>query len=381
MKLLIRSAAVAAVAVTAAAAAGGVVGAAVGSSKAKTTTTTTTTKPKAPKAKTPSTQLSGTYVFTGEIDQISDYGYVPPGYPGCGTMQIASPSNLTVHGKGVTFSIGTKEYTGTLAYLNLPVKGNNGYSEVPGFTIKYSSVAIGQSSGTPGSLMVELVGIREANNTLNGIINGGHDSSGDAIGGSSISGVTAQGAAWSCTFNWSSVGVPPQSSLPPNKTPRKPSKCLTSSGFATISCLDAAVQAAARAGTSPGIVQGGIPDDVATCKPANANLSNGSYVACELLSPTVGGAQEIVQIHSPVPPGFTSVGIGSSLNCSGLNAGEQAAFSAGGWQCVAAPPPPPTTAPTTPITGTTGNTGCASASGIPGNNGVDGVCVGRPLNN
>lgn len=171
-----------------------------------------------------------------------------------------------------------------------------------------------------------------------------------------------------------------QSSHPSNKKLKKPSKSLTSNGFASISCLDAAVQAAARSGTSPGIVQGGIPDEVATCEPADANLSNGSYVACELLSAAVGGAQEIVQIHLSVTPGFTVViGPGSSFNCTGLNADEQAAFSAGGWQCIAAPPP--TTPPTTPITGSTGNTGCASASGIPGNNGVGGVCIGAPLNN
>ncbi len=169
-------------------------------------------------------------------------------------------------------------------------------------------------------------------------------------------------------------------------------KCLTGNGFASISCLDAAVQAADRAGGSYG---GHLSDAVANCGPADANLRNGLYVACGLTSVSVGSATEVVLI-GPTPPGFTVAwSPGSYVPCNQLNAGELAAFEAypALGQCVNYSPssgntgtpttttPPSTTPTTTPITGATGNTGCASASGVPGNNGVDGVCIGPPLNN
>ena len=102
-------------------------------------------------------------------------------------------------------------------------------------------------------------------------------------------------------------------------------KCLTGKGFASISCLDAAVQAADRAGGSYG---GHLSDAVANCGPADANLSNGAYVACGLTSTSVGSATEVVLI-GPTPPGFTVTwSPSSSVPCNQLNAGELAAFEA-----------------------------------------------------
>ena len=98
-------------------------------------------------------------------------------------------------------------------------------------------------------------------------------------------------------------------------------KCLTGNGFASLSCLDAAVQAADRAGAH-------LSHAVANCGPADANLSNGAYVACGLTSTSVGSATEVVLI-GPTPPGFTVTwSPSSSVPCNQLNAGELAAFEA-----------------------------------------------------
>lgn len=98
-------------------------------------------------------------------------------------------------------------------------------------------------------------------------------------------------------------------------------KCLTGIGFASLSCLDAAVQAADRAGAH-------LSHAVANCGPADANLSNGAYVACGLTSTSVGSATEVVLI-GPTPPGFTVTwSPSSSVPCNQLNAGELAAFEA-----------------------------------------------------
>jgi hypothetical protein len=328
-----------------------------GSSEASTTTTTKAkapSKPKSGSSKQPSKKLSGLYVFNGEINPINEG---TPSSPGCAGMPLPSGMLLRVNGSNVTFANNPGiVYGGTVDYLASSPGGKpNGM---------FGINVIHGSPGTNGSFYLNLSGTAAK----------------DGLGISGTGSIQVSALSnYGCNFTWTATHYPnvPGKTLKPAPKKTKPATtgCLTSHGFANIDCLNAAVQAAARAGTSPGIVQGGIPDDVATCKPANANLSNGSYVACGLLSATVGGAQEIVQIHSSVPPGFTSLGVGSSLLCNGLNAGEQAAFSAGGWQCVKTPP---TTTP--PTSGSIGNTG-ASSGCAPGNNGVNGVCIGPPLNN
>ena len=172
----------------------------------------------------------------------------------------------------------------------------------------------------------------------------------NCTGGPSMPGVTA------CT-------------TPPTTT----TKCLTGNGFASIACLDAAVQAADRANAH-------LSDAVANCGPADANLSNGAYVACGLTSTSVGSATEVVLI-GPTPPGFTVTwSPSSSVPCNQLNAGELAAFAAypnlGGCVNYSANAgntgTPTTTPPTTPPTTTTPTTACPY-----GSNGSGG-CLGPP---
>ena len=121
----------------------------------------------------------------------------------------------------------------------------------------------------------------------------------------------------SCTGGPSMPGVT-ACTTPPTTT----TKCLTGNGFASIACLDAAVQAADRANAH-------LSDAVANCGPADANLSNGAYVACGLTSTSVGSATEVVQIGGPTPPGFTVTWSPSiSVPCNQLNAGGLAAYKA-----------------------------------------------------
>ena len=138
-------------------------------------------------------------------------------------------------------------------------------------------------------------------------------------------------------------------------------KCLTGKGFASISCLDAAVQAADRANAH-------LSHAVANCGPADANLSNGAYVACGLTSTSVGSVTEVVLI-GPTPPGFTVTwSPSSSVPCNQLNAGELAAFEAypdlGGCVNYSANAGGNTGTPTTTMATTTTTTAAPPASQI-----------------
>ncbi len=100
----------------------------------------------------------------------------------------------------------------------------------------------------------------------------------------------------------------------------------------TIASLEATLaQQANAAPPSPGEPPG---STTVTCGPPSASLAVGSYILCSLFNPAIGGAEEVIQITGSTPSSFTVVaGPGSDIPCSGLNAGEQAAFTADGNSC------------------------------------------------
>ena len=83
------------------------------------------------------------------------------------------------------------------------------------------------------------------------------------------------------------------------------------------------------------VTQSGLgPGTTANCGPAPTGLGVGAYVACGLFNPNVGVSVEVLQITGALPSSFNVVvGPGSSIPCSSLNTGEQAAFSAQGETC------------------------------------------------
>jgi hypothetical protein len=86
----------------------------------------------------------------------------------------------------------------------------------------------------------------------------------------------------------------------------------------------------AAAATQSGLGTG----TIATCGPAPTGLGVGAYVACGLFNPSVGGAEEVLQITGTSPSSFKVVsGPGSDIGCSQLNAGEQSALKAVGTTC------------------------------------------------
>jgi hypothetical protein len=71
-----------------------------------------------------------------------------------------------------------------------------------------------------------------------------------------------------------------------------------------------------------------------TCGPSTARLAVGADILCSQFNPTIGGADEVVQITGSTAASFTIVaGPGSDIGCSNLNAAEQAAFTADGQSC------------------------------------------------
>jgi hypothetical protein len=100
----------------------------------------------------------------------------------------------------------------------------------------------------------------------------------------------------------------------------------------TIASLDAALAQQANAvPPSPGQPPG---TWTVTCGPPSASLAVGSYILCSQFNPSIGGSEEVIQITGNTPSSFTvAAGPGSSIPCSGLNAGEQAAFTADGNAC------------------------------------------------
>jgi hypothetical protein len=100
----------------------------------------------------------------------------------------------------------------------------------------------------------------------------------------------------------------------------------------TLASLDAAVAAQSDAVVA---AQAGIrAAEVATCGPPSVSFAVGTDILCHLLDPTLGGAMEVIQIAGSTPSSFTVVvGAGSDIPCAGLNAAEQAAFTADGESC------------------------------------------------
>jgi hypothetical protein len=100
----------------------------------------------------------------------------------------------------------------------------------------------------------------------------------------------------------------------------------------TVSSLEAAIAQQANAvPPSPGEPPGSV---TVTCGPPSASLAVGADILCSLFDPSIGGAQEVVQITGSTPSSFSVVaGPGSDITCSSLNAAEQAAFTADGQSC------------------------------------------------
>lgn len=100
----------------------------------------------------------------------------------------------------------------------------------------------------------------------------------------------------------------------------------------TLASLDAAVAAQSDATVA---AQTGISAaEVATCGPPSVSFAVGTDILCHLLDPTIGGAMEVIQMTGSTPSSFTVVvAPGSDIPCTGLNAAEQAAFTADGESC------------------------------------------------
>jgi hypothetical protein len=81
--------------------------------------------------------------------------------------------------------------------------------------------------------------------------------------------------------------------------------------------------------------QSGIgPSVTATCGPPSVSFAVGTDIFCSLFDPSIGGAQEVIQMTGSTPSSFTVVaGPGSDIQCSSLSAAEQAAFTAVGRSC------------------------------------------------
>jgi hypothetical protein len=81
--------------------------------------------------------------------------------------------------------------------------------------------------------------------------------------------------------------------------------------------------------------QSGVSSNVtATCGPPSVSFAVGTDIFCALFDPSIGGAQEVIQMTGDTPSSFTVVvGPGSDISCSSLNAAEQAAFTADGRSC------------------------------------------------
>jgi hypothetical protein len=100
----------------------------------------------------------------------------------------------------------------------------------------------------------------------------------------------------------------------------------------TVASLEAALAQQANAvPPSPGEPPGAW---TVTCRPPSASLAVGADILCNQFNPSIGGAEEVVQINGSTPTSFTVVaGPGSDISCSSLNASEQAAFTAAGQSC------------------------------------------------
>jgi hypothetical protein len=100
----------------------------------------------------------------------------------------------------------------------------------------------------------------------------------------------------------------------------------------TLASLDAAVAAQSDAAVAAGT--GISAAEVATCGPPSVSFAVGTDIFCNLFDPSIGGAFEVIQITGSTPSSFTVVaGPGSDIPCAGLNAAEQAAFTADGESC------------------------------------------------
>jgi invasion protein IalB len=100
----------------------------------------------------------------------------------------------------------------------------------------------------------------------------------------------------------------------------------------TITSLEATIaQQANAAPPSPGEPPGSW---TVTCGPPSASLAVGTDILCGQFNPSIGVSEEVIQITGNSPSSFTVlVGPGSSIPCAGLNAAEQAAFTADGQSC------------------------------------------------
>jgi hypothetical protein len=99
----------------------------------------------------------------------------------------------------------------------------------------------------------------------------------------------------------------------------------------TVAELSASVQAALRGGKVPGAEA--VSDAVVTCGPANASLSLGTDIACEVSSRSVGSALMFIRVDSAHGRSFTTLTIGSDFSCDALTSGEKAAYLAIGNSC------------------------------------------------
>jgi invasion protein IalB len=131
-----------------------------------------------------------------------------------------------------------------------------------------------------------------------------------------------------------SVDVKPSSPLPDCDANPAPNGSLAAPPVSqiTLASLDAALAQQANAvPPSPGQPPGSW---TVTCGPASASLAVGTDILCGQFNPSIGSSEEVVQITGNSPSSFTVlVGPGSSIPCAGLNAAEQAAFTADGQSC------------------------------------------------